>query len=79
MDVTGWIDMISRVGFPIVVALLVLVRLEHKVAKHEDVTNLRKVMIDLQRNLVVLTVVLAKSSGVDYHEAKCWVIDNNNK
>lgn len=77
MDVTGWIDMISRVGFPIVVALLVLVRLEHKVAKHEDVTNLRKAMIDLQRNLVVLTVVLAKSSGVDYHEAKCWVADNN--
>jgi len=55
----------------------VLVRLEHKVAKHEDVTNLRKAMIDLQRNLVVLTVVLAKSSGVDYHEAKCWVADNN--
>ena len=51
MSIGEWIDAISRVGFPIVVALLVLFRLEHKVAKREDVTNLRKSMIDLQRNL----------------------------
>jgi len=77
LSIDYWVDMISRVGFPIVVALLVLLKLEHKVAKHEDVTDLRKALVDLQRNLVVLTVVLAKSSGVDYHEAKCWVSDNN--
>lgn len=52
-----WGQFISSVGFPVFVAVYLLLRLEPTIR-------------DLQKTIMVLTVVVAKSSGVDYEEAK---------
>ncbi len=49
--------LISQLGFPIFVAVYLLVKLE-------------PTLKGLQKTVIVLTIVLAKSNGVDYQEAK---------
>ena len=56
---------ISNVGFPVFVAVYLLVRLE-------------PTMRDLQKTVTVLTIVVAKSNGVDYEEASRMVRNNCN-
>jgi hypothetical protein len=50
-------NFISTVGFPVFVAAYVLVRLEPTIK-------------GLQQSITVMTIVLAKTNGVDYEEAK---------
>ncbi|MBA1335918.1 MAG: hypothetical protein HPY66_1736 [Firmicutes bacterium] len=52
--------LIANYGFPMVVAIYVLVRLEPLIKS-------------LQQSITVLTVVVAKTNGVDYDEAKALV------
>ena len=54
---TGVADFISKVGFPIFVALYVLMRLEPAISS-------------LKKTINVLTYVLAKSMNVDIEEAR---------
>ena len=56
---------ISNVGFPVFVAVYLLVRLE-------------PTMRDLQKTVTVLTIVVAKSNGVDYEEGSRMVRNNCN-
>lgn len=57
MQLEQWGQFISTVGFPVFVAVYLLVRLEPTIR-------------ELQKTMMVLTVVVAKSNGVDYEEAK---------
>ena len=50
-------DFIARVGFPVFVALYVLMRLEPTIK-------------GLEKTINVLTYVMAKSNGVDFDEAQ---------
>ena len=50
-------DFIARVGFPVFVALYVLMRLEPTIK-------------GLEKTINVLTYVMAKSNGVDFEEAQ---------
>ena len=59
-DVEQWFSQISNVGFPIFVAAYLLFKLE-------------PTLKGLQRTVTILTIVVAKSNGVDYEEAKRMV------
>lgn len=56
---------ISNVGFPVFVAVYVLLRLEPTIR-------------DLQRTITVLTIVVAKATGGDYEEA-CRLAGKNGR
>ena len=51
------VNFISSVGFPVFVAVYLLIRLEPTIR-------------ELQKTITVLTVVVAKSNNVDYEEAR---------
>lgn len=55
--VEGIMNVITNLGFPVFVAVYLLLRLEPTIR-------------DLQKTITVLTIVVAKSSGVDYQEAQ---------
>lgn len=58
-------NFISTVGFPVFVAVYVLCRMEPTIK-------------ELQKTVTVLTVVVARSNGVDYQQAKEMVSSSGN-
>jgi hypothetical protein len=67
---------ISTIGFPIVVTLLLLKYIAPNMATKDDIREVSVLARQLERNVMVLTVVLAKSTGVDYAEAKRLIFEN---
>ncbi len=67
---------ISSIGFPIVVALILLKFIYPNMATKTDVRDVTLLTRQLERNVMVLTIVLAKSSGVDYAAAKRLIYEN---
>lgn len=57
-------ELISTVGFPVFVAVYVLIRLEHTIK-------------GLQKSITIMTVIFAKTNGIDYNEAKKLVGNGN--
>ncbi len=67
---------ISTVGFPIVVTLLLLKYIAPNMATKSEVRDVAETARQLERNVMVLTIVLAKATGVDYAAAKRLIIEN---
>ena len=67
---------VSTIGFPIVVTLLLLKYIAPNMATKAEVRDVLGLTRQLERNVMVLTVVLAKSTGVDYIEAKRLIVEN---
>jgi hypothetical protein len=70
------VNIIANVGFPIAITCLLLRYIIPTMAKEGDILELRRSIVQLERNITVLTVVIAKSNKVNYDEAKRWVISN---
>ncbi|MDW7673797.1 MAG: YvrJ family protein [Bacillota bacterium] len=54
------LKLVGNYGFPMVIALYVLIRLEPAIK-------------GLQKTITILTIVVAKSNNVDYEEARKFV------
>lgn len=70
--------LIANVGFPIVVTLILLKCIIPAMARTEQIEELKTTIFRLDRNLTVMTIVIARATGIDYNEAKRWVYENNN-
>ncbi len=73
-----WAYLVANVGFPIVVTLFLLKFIVPNMAKAEQVLELRQSIKSLERNITVMTVVIARATAVDYQEARRWVYENGN-
>ncbi|MDD5466155.1 MAG: hypothetical protein PHP73_07465 [Candidatus Omnitrophica bacterium] len=45
-------------------------------ATNNQVNELKSAIFRLDRNVVVMTIVIARATGVDYQEARRWVVEN---
>jgi len=71
-----WASLVTNLGFPIVVTLILLKFIVPNMATNNQVNELKSAIFRLDRNVVVMTIVIARATGVDYQEARRWVVEN---
>lgn len=70
--------LITNVGFPIAITLILLKIMIPTMAKADQVKDLQRSILSLERNITVMTIVIARATKVDYQEVQSWVISNGN-
>lgn len=70
--------LVTNVGFPIAVTLVLLKIMLPNMARAEQIKELQTCMKSLERNITVMTIVIARATRVDYMEVQSWVIDHSN-
>lgn len=73
-----WTALIANVGFPIAITLILLKFMIPNMAKSDQVKELQKSIRSLEKNITVMTIVIARATRVDYQEVQAWVINNGN-
>lgn len=73
---SDWSLLIANVGFPIAITLILLKFMLPVMARYDQVKDLQCSIRSLEKNIVTMTIVIARANKVDYQEVYSWVNSN---